>query len=135
MIDIEKQTIWTNFMMDKDSASKIKSVDVRILTLLSNLTIQNYTTYTKIITILVALAPISFPEKERLVVRKKFNKLEIYINLDYKKLLVSTETETLQLIAQTYLLAIERFLMHRKDFDAKKFYTDVEKLFRENGVL
>ena len=135
MIDVEKQTIWTNFMMDKDSASKIKSVDIKILTLLSNLTIQNYTTYTKIITVLVALAPISFPEKERLVVRKKFNKLEIYINLDYEKLLVSTETETLQLIAQTYLLAIERFLMKRKDFDAKKFYTDVEKLFRENGIL
>jgi len=135
MIDIEKQTIWTNFMMDKDSASKIKSVDVRILTLLSNLTIQNYTTYTKIITVLVALAPISFPEKERLVVRKKFNKLEIYINLDYEKLLSSTETETLQLIAQTYLAAIDRFLMKRKDFDAKKFYADVEKLFRENGIL
>jgi len=43
--------------------------------------------------------------------------------------------KSIQNTAKTYLAAIDRFLMHRKDFDAKKFYTDVEKLFRENGIL
>jgi len=134
-MDFQNQSIWTNYILDKFSAQKIEAFDKKFMGILSNLHIQNYADLNGITTILVALAPISFPEKERLLFRRKIQEIEIYINLDYEKLLVSTETETLQLIAQTYLLAIDRFLMKRKDFDAKKFYTDVEKLFRENGVL
>jgi len=129
------QHFWTNYLIEDSFWEKIMPTDQIILKTLAKLQIENYASCLQLTVFLIALSPESFKREEKLLFRKKIQEIEIYINLDYEKLLVSTETETLQLIAQTYLLAIERFLMKRKDFDAKKFYTDVEKLFRENGVL
>jgi len=129
------QHFWTNYLIEDSFWEKIMPTDQIILKTLAKLQIENYASCLQLTVFLIALSPESFKREEKLLFRKKIQEIEIYINLDYEKLLVSTETETLQLIAQTYLLAIERFLMKRKDFDAKKFYTDVEKLFRENGIL
>jgi len=132
---IQERNIWLTYFTDK-TTDKIASYHQKIYPLLDLLDCKNYSaTVEHFIVILVAFSPQTFPEKDKLFFRRSKNEIEIRINVDYEKLLVSTETETLQLIAQTYLLAIERFLMKRKDFNAKKFYTDVENLFRENGVL
>ena len=125
-----------SYFSEKNLTNKLIQEHQKIYPLLDLLDCKNYSaTVEHFIVILVAFSPQTFPEKDKLFFRRSKNEIEIRINVDYEKLLVSTETETLQLIAQTYLAAIDRFLMKRKDFDAKKFYTDVEKLFRENGVL
>ena len=132
----DTQSVWINYMTDNESSLKIMDFDTKIMSVLVHLDIKKYSTHLdKIVVVLVALEPISFPEKDRLIFRKKQNKIEIRINIDYEKLKNATEAETLQLIAEAYLAAISRFLSKRKDFDAKNFYIDVEKLFRENHFL
>lgn len=132
MIDVQNQTVWVNYMIDRKSRAKIRPVDMKFMEILGNLDIKNYTSLDRIVIVLVVLKP---EEEERLIHRKKENKFEIRINLDYKALKNADEKQTLQLIAETYLLAIERFLSQRKDFDSDRFYQDVKMLFTENGFL
>jgi Immunity protein 44 len=132
----ETQSIWTNYMLDRVSDSKIKTVDAQVMNVLGNLNVKNYTLQLdRVVVVLVALPPSAWPEKECLIFRKNMNKIEIRIKLDYEALLQADEAQTLRLIANTYLSAINRFLSKRKDFDYQAFYTDVEKLFREKGYL
>jgi len=132
MIDVQNQTVWVNYMIDRKSRAKIRPVDMKFMEILGNLDIKNYTSLDRIVIVLVVLKP---EEEERLIHRKKENKFEIRINLDYQALKNTDEKQTLQLIAETYLLAIERFLSQRKDFDSDRFYQDVKMLFTENGFL
>jgi hypothetical protein len=126
----------TYFAEPQSSVDKILKVHHKIYDLLSSISMANYSlAIEKVLVILVAFSAETFPEKDRLIFRKKQNKIEIRINIDYEKLKSATEAETLQLIAEAYLAAISRFLSKRKDFDAKNFYIDVENLFRENHFL
>jgi len=38
-------------------------------------------------------------------------------------------------MAETYLQAIEKYLINRKDFNTIKFYSDTKQLFIVNSVL
>lgn len=66
--------------------------------------------------------------------RRKTKVMELYKNLDYNRLLQAKEPEVLPILAENYLKGIKE-LLQRKDFDNKRFYKDVEKLFIENGLI
>ncbi len=101
-----------------------------------NLTITNYTgnLHEIVFVYIVASSEVSLPEKNFKRYRWKNKCLEVGLNLNYKRLLQAKEPEVLQILAEGYLRGIEE-LMQRKDFDNKRFYKDVEKLFIENGLL
>jgi len=67
--------------------------------------------------------------------RRKNKIIEIGINLDYNQLIQADDENTLELLSETYLIGIEKYLTGKKDFDGNKFYTDVKQLFTENGIL
>ena len=100
------------------------------------LTITNYTqNLQKIVFVYIAITPeLNFKEEDFKRYRWKNKCLEVGLNLNYKRLLQAKEPEVLQILAEGYLRGIEE-LMQRKDFDNKRFYKDVEKLFIENGLL
>ncbi|TAD97686.1 MAG: hypothetical protein EAZ97_12135 [Bacteroidetes bacterium] len=116
------QSIWTNYMLEKDCWDKIINADQQFLKALENLNIKIYAPFCdRMVVVMIALSAESFSRKERLSYLSKKQKIEIYINMDYEKLLQATESETLQLIAQTYLSAISRFLRQK--------YSCLSKLF------
>ncbi len=67
--------------------------------------------------------------EEYQIYHRKTNVLELYLVLNYNKLQQSDSKQALQLMAETYLHGINNFLLKRKDFDGKRFYNDVQKLF------
>jgi hypothetical protein len=100
-----------------------------------NLDLKSYSqTINYLVVYYFILHPKAIPQNDRISVRKK-QELEIRINADYDRLLQADERETLQIIAETYLKAIEIFLIPRKDFEGKKFYQDVKNLFEKEGIL
>jgi hypothetical protein len=136
MITFETNSIWINYIVCKPLTEKVLRYDERFAETFANLTIDSYTnTWQRLSIIIVLLAPDFFAEKERLIMGKKTKKLEIRINADYDRLLQADERETLQIIAETYLKAIEIFLIPRKDFEGKKFYQDVKNLFEKEEIL
>lgn len=75
-------------------------------------------------------------EVKRYSRRKKW--IEIGLKLDYDRLLVATEKETLQMMAQLYLDAIKMYPTIRgkvrlEEFDYEVFYVDVRTLFVAQG--
>jgi len=67
--------------------------------------------------------------------RRKNKIVEIGINIEYSELLQTDEQQTLEILAETYLKGIEKYLIGRKDFDGSKFYADVKLLFTEHGII
>lgn len=103
----------------------------------SKLEITKYTNLlNKILFVFIALNPQNLYKVENFQrFRRKEKIVEIGINLDYNRLLQSDEDETLELLAETYLKGIEKYLIVRKDFDGQRFYNDVKQVFQENGIL
>jgi Immunity protein 44 len=135
---MENYTFWITYKTDNRAfANKLLAQHTQTLSVLNRLEIGNYSQSLKrILLVGIVYSPnTKVPEMDKISFLKKMQKLEIYLNLDYEALLQADEAQTLRLIAQTYLAAISRFLSKRKDFDHQRFYTDVEKLFRENGYL
>jgi len=125
---------WLNYMIDDKISAKIIKSNAKFKPLLVVLKPSNYCSVHFTIGVIIA-AFSQDPEKERIIKRKLKNELEIRINADYDRLLQADERETLQIIAETYLKAIEIFLLPRKDFEGKKFYEDVKNLFVKEGIL
>lgn len=114
------QNIWTNFIADKSCEAQMKPFDAGFLRLLSVLDVKNYCSHSALTVIFVALAPDFFSEKERIIYRKKTNEIEIRINLNYENFINAKENEVFHFLAETYLLAVDRFLSKRKDFQTEK---------------
>jgi tRNA splicing endonuclease len=129
------QTVWLSFFLDKGSQNVLFKTD-KLTDILPILHCSNYSlTVQNVIIYIVAFSHDAFPEKDKIYNRRKKQQLEIRINADYDRLLQADERETLQIIAETYLKAIEIFLIPRKDFEGKKFYEDVKSLFEKEGIL
>ena len=77
---------------------------------------------------------VSLPINNYVKYRRKNKVLEIGIALNYTEFLNIDNQTVKQLLAETYLIGIDLYTK-RKDFDNKRFYKDVEKLFIENGLL
>ena len=101
-----------------------------------NLHIDDYSqNMQKIVFVYIAASPeVSLPERDFKKYRWKNKSLEVGLNLDYQRLLKAEESEVIPILAEGYLKGIKE-LMHHKDFDNKRFYADVEKLFIEKGFL
>lgn len=133
---VAEQNISLTYFTEQNTYKKLIEAHQFIFPVLERLDCTHYSeTIEQLIVILVAFSPETYPEPEKLRFRRTKKEIEIRINMDYKTLLEATETETLHLIAKTYLLAVERFLSKRKDFDHKRFYADVRKVFEQNRLL
>jgi len=122
---------------DINAYDKIKNYD-KIEQLIDNcLKLDNYTSkYLKLLFIFIAVEPLKFlPRENFLKIRRKTNSLEIAYNVDYYNLLENKNDEIFKILATTYLQAIEKYLIDRKDFNGKKFYEDAKQLFINNGIL
>ncbi|TAD97684.1 MAG: hypothetical protein EAZ97_12125 [Bacteroidetes bacterium] len=109
-IDVEKTHFWLSYFTDDQVGDKIIKHYEKTMELLNYLHLANYSSVDHLIIIFLVFSPETYPETEKLYFRRKKKEIEIRINMDYEKLLQATESETLQLIAQTYLSAISRFL-------------------------
>ncbi len=74
--------------------------------------------------------------KERKYYKRSEN--EYFLNLripDYESFCNANPETALKIIAEQTLRGIKLFLSKEKDFDFTKFNNDVEKLFKDNGML
>jgi len=78
---------------------------------------------------------LSYTQENFIKERRKTGILELGINLNHSQLLQSTDSEAVELLAEAYLKGIDQFLQNRKDFDGKRFYTDVKRLFIQHGLV
>ncbi len=103
----------------------------------NKLDLTNYTqNITEIVFVYIALDPeMLFKENDFTKFRRKSKIVEIGINLNYAELLLATEDETLEILAEAYLQGIEKYLLPRKDFNGNQFYNDVKQLFTEHRLL
>ncbi len=63
--------------------------------------------------------------------RWKSGIFDMYVNVpDYQKYCNATRKEAKKIIAELFLESIKKYLWKRKDFDAPKFYTDVERVLK-----
>ena len=130
----------TNFGFTANADEKVmyKVLKFNVLEKLlnKNLSINNYSKKIQeiIFVYIAARLKVSFPEENFVKYRRKYNALEVGLNLDYQKLLKSNETETLKMLSALYLRGIKEY-MNRKDFDNERFYQDVKQLFEANGLL
>ena len=113
------------------------SVFNRLRELLENdLTISDYTDkYTAIFVIYQVFASddIYCQYKEKMTIRRKTNVIELYLNPDYNKFKEADNKTALQMLANTYFHGIKKYLSKRNDFDHKKFYEDVMRVFVKIG--
>jgi hypothetical protein len=131
----EKSLCISFFAEPKKTVDKLLAVNELFINLIGNLDIENYSQSINYLAVyFFILNPKAIPQSDKITVRKK-QQLEIRINADYDRILKADERETLQIIAETYLKAIEIFLIPRKDFESKKFYEDVKSLFEKEGIL
>ena len=135
METVQLQTLWLSYFIDK-KMSHLPLIGNRLEDLLGGMACSNFSvSINSLIIYIVAFSNNTFPEKDCIIFRRKKQQLEIRINAPYDRLLQADEKETLQIIAETYLRAVETFLFNRKDFDGKKFYEDVKNLFESEGIL
>jgi len=67
--------------------------------------------------------------KERYSYRRKNQALEIYLNLDYTEVRRADEQTLKQMVWNSYLLGIEKFLKH-KEFNIDGLVKDIKSLFK-----
>ena len=63
---------------------------------------------------------------------------ELYLDIkvsDFNKFCQATKKEAQQIMASEILRGTKKFLQNEKDFDYKKFYADLEKLFKKEGLV
>jgi len=99
-----------------------------------------FTSYAKelqgIVFVYIALDPDSIYKVNDFTKFRRKNKIvEIGFNLNYAELLLATEDETLEILAEAYLKGIEKYLLPRKDFNGNQFYNDVKQLFTEHRLI
>ncbi len=104
----------------------------------SNLQLNKYTNIiSSLFCIYQAFAPddiyCNYPEKK--VMRRKTKVMEIYMNLDYYKFLEADKEQAKQMMSELYLKGIEKYLVGRKDFKGKEFYSDVKQLFEKHNLI
>jgi len=136
MEHIQEPSVALTYFTDKKTDPMLQ-FDHLIYPVLDKLECKNYSEKIEgFLVIIVAFSDKTFPEEDKMRYRPKKKEIEIRINVDFEELKTAHESKTtLKLIAETYLLAIERFLSQRKDFDSNRFYQDVKMLFTENGFL
>lgn len=102
-----------------------------------NVDLSDYTKKTnELVFVFIALNPgLSYTQENFIKERRKTGILELGINLNHSQLLQSTDSEAVELLAEAYLKGIDQFLQNRKDFDGKRFYTDVKRLFIQHGLV
>jgi hypothetical protein len=137
MKTVEKITLWINYKSQEEVANKLADFQEYLLALLNTFCIESYTKLIKELLVIEIFYKKStlLPEKNRVYYARKKAALQLFINADYDRLMQADERETLQIIAETYLKAIEIFLIPRKDFEGKMFYEDVKNLFEKEGIL
>jgi len=97
-----------------------------------NFPLENYTNIlNSIVIIFQAINPQS-PRKveEYKRMRRKTKTLELYLILDYERMMQGTDPENLQHIKEVFLKGCETFLMPLKDFKWKEFNDEIQKIIR-----
>jgi len=123
--------------VDEKATSKLYPYQKIETALNTKLNLLNYTdNLNEIVFVYIALSPdLQIREEDFSRFRRKNKIVEIGVNLNYFNLLQADEEKTLELLTETYLKGIEKYLIGRKDFDGNKFYADMKQLFTENGIL
>jgi len=67
--------------------------------------------------------------KEYQKLRRKANVIELYLLLDYNKVKQADKETTLQILAETYVIGINKILK-RKDFNTVEFTQAVKRVFK-----
>jgi len=70
----------------------------------------------------------AFKAKEYKIMRRKTKTLELYLILDYERIMQSTDPENLQHIKEVFLKGCETFLKPLKDFKYNEFETKIKEL-------
>ncbi len=121
-------------MSDEQIDFSLLSQDNHLRELLNkNLDIEDYTQKIKRVGLIyMAMDPkISNVRENRKFWRWKSRFFDMYVNVpDYWIYCNATHKEAQKIIAELFLYSIKKYLWKRKDFDAPKFYTDVEKVFK-----
>ena len=60
---------------------------------------------------------------------RKYKTVKLFLVLDYNKFINATKEEAFQIMKEKYLEGIN-LLNKQKDFDSKKFYSDVKEVFK-----
>ncbi len=133
-MDIDNHRFIFSSMSDKEVAYSLLHQDRYLQEILNkNLLMENYTKKIKEIGLIYMAMD---PQKPNLREDRKFWRwksgfFDMYVNVpDFKKYCNATHKEAQQIIAELFLYSIKKYLWKRKDFDAPKFYTDVEKVFK-----
>ncbi len=135
MIDDKKLPLGFSAMTDSGVNDKAIYFTYELSQLLSNrLGISNYGSKLKeICLIFMAINPKthSFRSDKKLW-QWKSGVFGMFVNVpDYEEYCRITEKEVAQkIISKMFLESIKKYLWKRKDFDAPKFYTDVEKVLK-----
>jgi len=96
-----------------------------------NLTIDHYSEkIQQLFFISVATEPgKGIPRPDGMSYHWKHKTLKLIQNLNYDSFRKASKDEALHMMADLYLSSIDTYISKRKDFDAKRFYNDVDKLF------
>lgn len=132
MDDAQKQrTIWLSYIADKKMSEKLLKTHQFFMLLFNTLQCQNYTNKAEnVIFILVALPEQAAQEKEKLTFRRSKKEFELRIMLDYSQMMCIEDTQEMtDFLSNIFLVAIEKWLCNRKDFEGKLFYADLKNVF------
>jgi len=133
MEEIKLRDFEISFAIDKGLNAEKFAFGNEIADLLnSKLKIQNYSENIKCLFVVFQC----FKEdnkyvqaKERYSYRRKNQALEIYLNLDYTGVRRADEQTLKQMVWNSYLLGIEKFLKH-KEFNISLLTKDIKTLFK-----
>ncbi len=133
MEEIKLRDFEISFAIDKGLNAEKFAFGSEIADLLnSKLKIQNYSENIKCLFVVFQC----FKEdnkyvqaKERYSYRRKNQALEIYLNLDYTGVRRADEQTLKQMVWNSYLLGIEKFLKH-KEFNIALLIKDIKALFK-----
>jgi len=95
-----------------------------------NIDIKNFSEIDKLIIIFQAF-PKDYPARKVLeykIQRRKTKTLELYLILDYERIMQGTDPENLQHIKEVFLKGCETFLKPLKDFKYKEFETKIKEI-------
>jgi len=70
----------------------------------------------------------AFKAKEYKIMRRKTKVLELYLILDYERIMQGTDPENLQHIKEVFLKGCETFLKPLKEFKYNEFETKIKEL-------
>ena len=96
-----------------------------------NIIIKDYTNLFDNLFIIFQAYPKDFPPfkaKEYKIMRRKTKVLELYLILDYERIMQGTDPENLLHIKEVFLKGCETFLKPLKDFKYNEFETKIKEL-------